>query len=309
MSTDTTGPITPADLDSNVYLQLIVDAATGHTQGFHVKKKSEEAATILKGIRRLELAFGKLVKIYHSDNAKDQITKVLLKNLESKGTKVTSTSPHSSQQNSIVERRFGTFFAATRTDLESSRLDRKFWSVACLYAIDKSNLIPVQRGNGRANSQNSGIAGEPSSAKHLLPFGQHGFIVDTTPNKKKLEDRALRACYLRAISETQYLVLITDNGTTRLIRSNEFFLEATSNKRVQKEHRQGHENAAAYELIRMNYPFATRLAVLRLDNASFYPSLESKNRLWCEKGDRRPSNKHKDPIHPQALRFRDLQRR
>ena len=56
VATDTTGPVTPAYHTGNIYLQLIVDAATGHTQGFPMKKKSEAATMILKGIRRLELA-------------------------------------------------------------------------------------------------------------------------------------------------------------------------------------------------------------------------------------------------------------
>ena len=148
VSTDTTGPISPADHNGNVYLQLIVDAATGHTQGFPMKKKSEAAAAILKGIRRLEVAVGKTVKRYHSDNAKEQRTKALIKELESHGTKVSSTAPHSSQQNALVERRFGVIFAATRTALAASGLSKTFWSVACLDAIDKSNFLPIRRGNG-----------------------------------------------------------------------------------------------------------------------------------------------------------------
>ena len=225
VSTDTSGPISPVDYDGNAYLQLIVDAATGHTQGFPLKKKSEAATAILKGIRRLELAVGKTVKRYHSDNAKEKRTKSLLNELEAKGTKVSSTSPHSSQQNALVEQRFQTIFAATRAALSASGLPKKFWSIACLDAIDKGNFLPIKRSSGHTASPNACIPGEPHSAKHLLPFGQSGYIVDTTPHKKKLEDRALRARYVRSISETQYLVLLPDSGKTRLIRNCEFLLE------------------------------------------------------------------------------------
>lgn len=68
--TGTTGPITPADHNGNVCLQLLVDAATGNTKGFSMKKKGEAAEEILTGIRRLKLAVGKTVKRYHPDNAK-----------------------------------------------------------------------------------------------------------------------------------------------------------------------------------------------------------------------------------------------
>ena len=61
VSIDTTDPITSADHDGNIYLQLIVDATTDHTQGFPMKKKNEAANAILKGIRKLELAVGKSI--------------------------------------------------------------------------------------------------------------------------------------------------------------------------------------------------------------------------------------------------------
>lgn len=62
-------------MDENVFLRLVVDAASGHTQRFPMKKKSEEADMILKAIRKLELAVGRTVQIYHSDNAKEHRTK------------------------------------------------------------------------------------------------------------------------------------------------------------------------------------------------------------------------------------------
>lgn len=66
-----------------------MDATTGHTQGFPLKKKGKEAAAILKCIKRLELAVGKAIKRYHFDNEKEQRTASLLKELVSKGTMVT----------------------------------------------------------------------------------------------------------------------------------------------------------------------------------------------------------------------------
>lgn len=157
------GPINPADIDGNVYLQLLVDAATGHTQGFTMKKKSDAPAAKLKGIRRLKVAVGKKVKMHHSDNTKEQRTKGLLKELEAKGTRITSTAPNTSQINAIVERSFGTVFAEIRVALASSELPKQFWSLACLDAIDKPNFLPVKRSNGDFVSPNSGVPGHPTS--------------------------------------------------------------------------------------------------------------------------------------------------
>lgn len=65
---------------------------------------------------------GKLVKRHHSDNAKERRKKNLLAETISKGTQATSKSPHSSEQNAYVERRFEETFAATRATLAISGL-------------------------------------------------------------------------------------------------------------------------------------------------------------------------------------------
>lgn len=47
VSTNTTRTINPSDIDGNVYLQLLVDAASGNTQVFPMKKTSDAPAAIL----------------------------------------------------------------------------------------------------------------------------------------------------------------------------------------------------------------------------------------------------------------------
>lgn len=97
----------------------MVDAATVHTQGFLMKRKAEAGAKILQGIRRLELAVGTVVQLYHSNNAKKKQTKKLLCEQSDKDTDVTATAPHSSQRNNFFEKRFGSLFAAKKCRTQS----------------------------------------------------------------------------------------------------------------------------------------------------------------------------------------------
>lgn len=187
VSMDTTWPIAPVGYDGNAYLQLIADSSAGHTQCFPMKKKSEEAAAILKGIRRLEMTLGNTIMRYHSDSTKEQKTKALLNEPESKGTKICSTAPNSSQKNPIVERRLGTIFEETRAALAASGPSRKFWSVACLDAVDKSNYLPggISNQKGQRPIKDSKLRDHwrTSTSRGSLAFGQHGYILDTTPKK------------------------------------------------------------------------------------------------------------------------------
>lgn len=52
-----------------------------------MKKKSEAAKVIRQRIKKLEMDFGKSVKRYHPDNAKEQRTKKLLNELKAKAQK------------------------------------------------------------------------------------------------------------------------------------------------------------------------------------------------------------------------------
>lgn len=56
-----------------------------------------------------------------------------------------------------------------------------------------------------------------------------GYIVDTTPTKRKIDDRELKARFLRTTQDGQYLVLVVKSMKSRLIRSTEFVLQPTIN--------------------------------------------------------------------------------
>lgn len=143
--------------------------------------------------------------------------------LEQQGITVTTTSPNTSQQNAFEERRFLTIFNATRAALAHSGLPLTYWSVAALDVIDKMNYLPVQRKTGTKQPPNSTLY--PNLIpKGLLSFGQRGYIVDTTPKKKKLAPRAIPARYLRALTHAQYLVFLPHENKTRLIRPAEFII-------------------------------------------------------------------------------------
>lgn len=106
---------------------------------------------------------------------------------------------HSSEQNSFVERRFGSFFEATRAALTESELPQNYWSLAFLDAIEKSDFIPIKRLDGKFKAPNDILPCTKMNGRDFLPFGQQGqgYVVETRPLKKKLQERALKARYLR----------------------------------------------------------------------------------------------------------------
>lgn len=110
-----------------------------------------------------------------------------------------------------MERRFGTLLAATRTALIRSRLPKSFWSTACLCAIDEEKIMSIKHKDGKVKAPNNIMPGVKTKVDNFIPFGQIGYIVDTTSAKRKLHNRALKARYLRKTQDDQYLVLVVDS--------------------------------------------------------------------------------------------------
>lgn len=103
--TDTTGPITPKDPRGNRSFRLLFDSATGLMHGESLRHKNEATKAVGKYIKTLQVTIDHEVKRYHSRNTVELKHKNLLDVLRNQGTPVTSTTPHSSQQNGLVERR------------------------------------------------------------------------------------------------------------------------------------------------------------------------------------------------------------
>lgn len=234
VSSDTTGPISQQDLDGNKYLQLIADKGTGYLAGEPMKAKSGASSAIHKALARLQLLCGRKVQRFHTDNADEQNCGPAKDFLDKQGTVRTFTAPNSSPSNTTVERRFETVFGAARTSLKAAPAPLNkpgFWSLAALDVIDKSNYLAFMRDgilqpSPHTSMQMHGCATDifdgPAS---FLPFGQSGWIINTAKHKKKLEDRAIPANYLRRLSKDTYQVYRRDKNSITSVRQNEFVLK------------------------------------------------------------------------------------
>lgn len=132
------------------------------------------------------LNLGGTFKRYHAENTGDRHTQAFIQFLRRQCINITATSLHSSQQNSLCERRFQTLFNTPRAALKQSQHSPGFWSFFILNAIDKNNFLFVNRSSGQYIPPNASILPIKNSLSHFLPFDQHGHVLDSTPKKPKL---------------------------------------------------------------------------------------------------------------------------
>lgn len=221
VSTDTTGPLTPALESKARWLQVLVDRATRMTSAAAIKRKSDAATAVQERIAQWELQTGRKLRRYHADGARELAIPKLVNALRLNGTVVTTTAPHSPSQNADAERTIKKIFNATRAALAASGLPPPYWAEAALDAVTKMNHIPQTQRNGSVRPPIEAFFDTRANPGHLLPFSQQGFTTNTAP-KSKLAPRALRVRYLRALNEHQYRVQDVSTNRIFIVRSSEF---------------------------------------------------------------------------------------
>lgn len=77
-------------------------------------------------------------------------------------------------------------FANTRAALASREFSRKYWSITCLNAIDKSKFIPIKKNDVRFKVQTDCLVLGKLKADIIVSFEQKSLIKDTTLMKQNL---------------------------------------------------------------------------------------------------------------------------
>ncbi len=118
------------------------------------------------------------------------------------GILVTPSAPYNPQQNGIAERKNRTLFSKVRTVLIDAGLPQEFWGEAIYYVNYIENLIPGKDGK----SPYEKWYGHKPQPTYLKPFGCWCYSFDTSPNKKKLDNKAIKCRFLGHDGKSIYRV-------------------------------------------------------------------------------------------------------
>ena len=152
----------------------------------------------------------------------------------------------------------GIVLSAARAALKAAPAplnSNKFWSYAALNAIDKTKYLVMARNGIFTPSPHTEMQlhghhiDDKDGRQSFLPFGQAGWIVNTAKHKKKLEDRATQANYLRCINKDKYQVFRRDTRSLTTVRTNEFVLALEQDKNSSEESKDQETNLPKTPLI------------------------------------------------------------
>jgi len=170
---DLCGPIKPTSNRGFSYFMVFVDDCSRNCTVYLLKQKSEAFHAFSVFSKRAENRFGRPITFFHTDNEVVLKSKQFKDYFATNGITPMYSCRYSPNQNGVAERMILTLLNPVRTMLAESKLDKRHWCYALLYAAVIHNisptsaaaLVPFEIWNMR-----------PPTYKHLAVFGQHCIV-------------------------------------------------------------------------------------------------------------------------------------
>ena len=202
---DVWGPSPTTDILGNRYFLVCTDDCSRFSWLFLLKTKSEVARCIKNLCALIKRQFGKSVKGFRTDNAKDFLNNDLSEFFASEGLKHETSCPYTPQQNGLAERKIGDVVDKGRTLLIQANVPINLWGFAIMTAAHLINRLPSQTLDfqspiGVLTSFFPGV-----SLKTGLPFKTFGctaYVYNPMHKKNKWSTKALKCIFL-GYSNTQ----------------------------------------------------------------------------------------------------------
>ena len=124
------------------YFVTFIDEFSRCTWVYLMNDRSELLPIFMSFLNEIENQFGKTIKIFRSDNAKEYFSHHLSSFLSSKDILHQSTFPHTPQQNSIAERKNRHLLETARSLMLNTNVPAHHWGDAVLTACFLINRMP-----------------------------------------------------------------------------------------------------------------------------------------------------------------------
>lgn len=219
ISSDTIGPIRPPSGRCHRHIVTFLDTHSRFIIAIPIKSRAELATIIPTTMQYIRSIHGKSPNRFHTDNAREYLSRTVTSYLTINGTEHTTISPHQPQSNSKSERINRTLLNAARSALAHSRLPNDYWDYAILDAVYKYNHIP----HSTTNHAPTSLWNPQSKFPPLIyPFGTIGTIVDCNAAKTKLSSRSRPVRFLHNINHSHLKCLFLDTNRETNCRYDDF---------------------------------------------------------------------------------------
>lgn len=229
---DSFGPF-PTSIGGNRYCLLIIDEASDKTFCYTISKKSDEADAIQDCYRKAKVYHGKPLKEFHTDGGGEFRSNELLDFWSTEGVKVTTSLPHTPQQNGRAERKGRSIVEGIRTVLHHAKAPVELWAEAAKAIVYVLNMVAVQKtashtANQRWCNRSADGIQMVEDVKHLRVLFCDAWVMVPQADRTKLESKA-RLCIFIGYDETAlgYRFLDVQSSTYTIVKSRDARFDET----------------------------------------------------------------------------------
>jgi hypothetical protein len=168
---------------------------------FFLQEKSQTQETLKGFLRRAQNGFGLRIKKIRSDNRTEFKNSQIEGFLEEEGIKHEFSSPYTSQQNGVVERKNRTLLDMARTMLDEYKMPDRFWAEAINTACYSINRLYLHRILKKTSYEL--LTGKKPKVSYFRVFGSKCFILVKRGIKSKFAPKAIEGFLLGYDSNTR----------------------------------------------------------------------------------------------------------
>jgi transposase InsO family protein len=183
------------------YCLVIVDDYSRFTWVFFLQDKSQTQDTLKRFLRRTQNEFGLRIKKIRSDNGMEFKNSQIEGFLEEEGIKHEFSSPYTSQQNGVVERKNRTLLDMAKTMLAEYKTPDRFWAEAINTACYSINQLYLHRILKKTSYEL--LTGKNPNVSYFRVFGSKCFILIKRGRGFKFAPKAVEVFLLGYDSNTR----------------------------------------------------------------------------------------------------------
>lgn len=231
--TDVCGPMSEPTWSGARYLLTFTDDFSRKTFGYLLKTKDQVFEKFIEFKILVENQTNLKIKKVRSDNGKEYMSKKFEFFFRKNGILHEKTIPYSPQQNGVAERLNRTIIEKTRTMLQDSGLERRYWGEAVMTAIYLKNRSPTSAIPGAIPEEI--WTGRKVDLSNLKVFGCKAFALIPSELRKKLDAKSAPYIMVGYCDDSKGYRLLDLKNPGKIVRSRDVIFLENLNDNVEKQ--------------------------------------------------------------------------
>ncbi|CAN1346353.1 Retrovirus-related Pol polyprotein from transposon TNT 1-94 [Linum perenne] len=213
---DLFGPASVKSLGGKIFAFVIVDDFSRFTWVFFLARKDDCFDVFKEFVKQICLTTNYQVQTLRSDHGGEFASTAFSTFCKSLGILHTFSAPRTPQQNGVVERKNRSLLDLSRTMLLDHQTPKRFWAEAVSTACYVLNRTLIRKSLNKTPYEL--FKGKTPNISYFHPFGCRCFVLNTTRQKGKFDERSNEAIFL-GYSQTSKAFRIFNSRTSKVEES------------------------------------------------------------------------------------------